>query len=52
VVELSRELFPEKHWGVMAESETFAHIEHLVLAGEAERWSEGDRLVYRVASAQ
>jgi glyoxylase-like metal-dependent hydrolase (beta-lactamase superfamily II) len=52
VVELSHELFPRKHWGVMAESETFAHVEHLVRAGEAERWSEGDRLVYRVAPAQ
>ena len=26
---LSHELFPERHWGVMAESETFAHLEHL-----------------------
>ena len=48
--ELSHEIFPERHWGVMAESETFAHLEHLVLAGEAERWDEPDRrLVYRVA---
>ena len=29
VVELSHEVFPERHWGVMAESETFAHLEHL-----------------------
>jgi glyoxylase-like metal-dependent hydrolase (beta-lactamase superfamily II) len=47
VVELSHELFPERHWGVMAESETFAHVEHLVREGRIERWSEGDRLVYR-----
>ncbi len=33
VQELSHELFPKKHWGVMAESETFAHLEHLVLEG-------------------
>ena len=30
VPELSHELFPKRHWGVMAESETFAHLEHLV----------------------
>jgi hypothetical protein len=33
----------------MAESETFAHLEHMVLAGEAERWQEADRLLYRAA---
>jgi glyoxylase-like metal-dependent hydrolase (beta-lactamase superfamily II) len=49
VVTLSHELFPERHWGVMAESETFAHLEHLRAAGEAERWDEGGALVYRVA---
>ncbi len=49
VLELSHEIFPRKHWGVMAESETFAHLEHMVLAGEAERWREADRLLYRAA---
>jgi glyoxylase-like metal-dependent hydrolase (beta-lactamase superfamily II) len=50
VQQLSHEIFPKKHWGVMAESETFAHLEHMVLAGEAERWDESDgRLVYRVS---
>jgi glyoxylase-like metal-dependent hydrolase (beta-lactamase superfamily II) len=50
VQDLSHEIFPKKHWGVMAESETFAHLEHMVIAGEAERWDEPDgRLVYRVA---
>ena len=49
VVELSHEIFPRKHWGVMAESETFAHLEHMVLSGEAERWREDGRLVYRAA---
>jgi glyoxylase-like metal-dependent hydrolase (beta-lactamase superfamily II) len=49
VVELSHELFPERHWGVMAESETFAHVEHLARSGQIERWNEGDRLVYSVA---
>ena len=51
VQQLSHELFPRRHWGVMAESETFAHLEHLALAGEAERWREGERLLYRVAPA-
>lgn len=51
VQDLSHELFPRKHWGVMAESETFAHLEHLVLAGEAERRREHGRLLYVVAPA-
>jgi glyoxylase-like metal-dependent hydrolase (beta-lactamase superfamily II) len=51
VQQLSHEIFPKRHWGVMAESETFAHLEHLVLAGHAERWRDGDRLLYRVAPA-
>jgi glyoxylase-like metal-dependent hydrolase (beta-lactamase superfamily II) len=51
VQQLSREVFPRKHWGVMAESETFAHLEHLVLAGQAERHREDGRLVYTVAAA-
>ena len=40
VVALSHEVFPKRHWGTMAESETFAHLEHCVHAGEAERWEE------------
>jgi glyoxylase-like metal-dependent hydrolase (beta-lactamase superfamily II) len=51
VQQLSREVFPKRHWGVMAESETFAHLEHLAHAGEAERWKDGDKLFYRVASS-
>lgn len=52
VSDLCHEVFPQRHWGVMAESETFAHLEHLVLAGDAERWRDGqNRLVYRVAPA-
>ena len=47
VVGLSHEVFPERHWGVMAESETFAHLEHLVSSGWGERWRDGDRFVYR-----
>ena len=51
VQQLCHEVFPKRHWGVMAESETFAHLEHLALAGEAERWREGDRLLYRAQPA-
>ncbi len=48
VVDLSHELFPKRHWGVMAESETFAHLEHLRLDGQAERWDGDGAFVYRV----
>jgi len=51
VTDLSHEVFPAKHWGIMAESETYAHLEHLVNMGGAERWSEGGRLLYRAAAA-
>ncbi|MFM8302963.1 MAG: MBL fold metallo-hydrolase [Actinomycetota bacterium] len=51
VQELSHEIFPKKHWGVMAESETFAHLEHLVNEGRAERWSDDGRFLYRVHAA-
>src|SRR5262245_8970874 len=50
VQQLSHEIFPRKHWGVMAESETFAHLEHMVIEGEAERWTEHGKFVYRIAS--
>jgi glyoxylase-like metal-dependent hydrolase (beta-lactamase superfamily II) len=49
VVDLSHEVFPKRHWGTMAESETFAHLEHLVHADDAERWEENGMLVYRMA---
>ena len=39
-------LFPERSWGMMAESETFAHLEHLRLAGDAERFAEDGKLFY------
>jgi glyoxylase-like metal-dependent hydrolase (beta-lactamase superfamily II) len=52
VQQLMREVFPKRYWGVMAESETFAHLEHLVLAGEAERHRDSEgRLIYEVAQA-
>ena len=51
VQDLSHEIFPPKHWGVMAESETFAHLEHLVGEGRAQRWRDNGRYMYRVAAA-
>jgi hypothetical protein len=51
VPELSHEVFPKRHWGTMAESETFAHLEHMVNVGMAERWEEGGMLHYRVEEA-
>ena len=48
VEEFSQRLFPERSWGQMAESETYAHLEHLHLANQAERWDENDFLRYRV----
>ena len=33
VDELSQQLFPQRAWGPMAESETYAHLEHLRLLG-------------------
>jgi glyoxylase-like metal-dependent hydrolase (beta-lactamase superfamily II) len=50
VSDLSHEVFPRRHWGVMAEAETYAHLEHLVHAGRAERWQDGNRLLYRIAA--
>jgi len=32
-----KRLFKERSWGGMAESETYAHLEHLRLMGNAER---------------
>ena len=33
----SQKLFKPRSWGSMAESETYAHLEHLRIAGAAER---------------
>lgn len=46
VVDFSRRLFPERSWGMMAESETYAHLEHLRIAREAESYREGESLFY------
>jgi hypothetical protein len=48
VPQLCHEVFPERHWGHMAESETFAHLEHLVSEGGADRTRRPDGvLVYQ-----
>lgn len=50
VTGFSHELFRRERWGHMAESETFAHLEHLRLAGEAHRYEGRDGLVYVIES--
>ncbi len=39
-------LFAERSWGSMAESETYAHLEHLRLSGEAQVDESGHQLRY------
>ncbi len=46
---LSHEVFPKRHWGVMAESETFAHLQHMLHAGEAENYDVDGKMVFRLA---
>lgn len=46
VMEIARLLFQERNWGPMAESETYAHLEHLRLGGEAERIEKDGSFVY------
>jgi glyoxylase-like metal-dependent hydrolase (beta-lactamase superfamily II) len=49
VHELMQQLFAERAWGSMAESETYAHLEHLRLNHEAQSsWSDG-LLRYEIA---
>ena len=36
VAQVTQRLFRKRSWGAMAESETFAHLEHLRLIGDAE----------------
>jgi glyoxylase-like metal-dependent hydrolase (beta-lactamase superfamily II) len=45
---LSQRIFRRRSWGSMAESETYAHLEHLRLAGRAERRGEGAALEYLI----
>jgi glyoxylase-like metal-dependent hydrolase (beta-lactamase superfamily II) len=37
-----QQLFKPRSWGAMAESETYAHLEHLRIAGDAERNEDRD----------
>jgi glyoxylase-like metal-dependent hydrolase (beta-lactamase superfamily II) len=47
VESFSRRLFAQRSWGEMAESETYAHLEHLRHAGDAERRSDAQgRFLY------
>ena len=48
VEDLSRRLFRERSWGQMAESETYAHLEHLRAIGEAESRDDGGTLRYHL----
>jgi glyoxylase-like metal-dependent hydrolase (beta-lactamase superfamily II) len=43
------DLFPRRHWGLMAESETFAHLEHLRLLGEM-HIVKGDPALYALSA--
>ncbi len=47
--EFTRHLFAQRNWGSMADSETYAHLEHLRLLGEAERSEGGDGVPLYVA---
>lgn len=46
VVDFSKQLFKERSWGMMAESETYAHLEYLRHSRDAEKYSENDQLIY------
>lgn len=47
VTDYSHKLFRERSWGAMAESETYAHLEHLRIAGDAEcHENEDHKLIY------
>ncbi|MEA3215522.1 MAG: hypothetical protein QOJ19_1678 [Acidimicrobiia bacterium] len=44
----SQRLFKPASWGPMADSETYAHLEHLRHLGQARRRKIGDQVVYEV----
>ncbi len=45
----TRHLFKKRSWGAMAESETYAHLEHLRLLGQAEVRHDGTgKLIYEL----
>ena len=47
----THEMFRASQWGMMAESEVFAHLEHLRLDGKAHRQKVGGALVYDLRPA-
>ncbi|MEM9565337.1 MAG: MBL fold metallo-hydrolase [Actinomycetota bacterium] len=48
VEEYMRELFQPRSWGPMAESETYAHLQHLALCHQADIHADGPMLRYRM----
>jgi glyoxylase-like metal-dependent hydrolase (beta-lactamase superfamily II) len=46
VKEFSQHLFKPRSWGSMAESETYAHLEHLRHAGQAETHRDGKGVLF------
>jgi glyoxylase-like metal-dependent hydrolase (beta-lactamase superfamily II) len=48
VMEYSHHLFRRERWGSMAESETYAHLEHLRLAGDATSHERDGELIYDI----
>ena len=48
VEDFSHHLFRKERWGSMAESETYAHLEHLRLAGRAEVHEEQGVLIFQL----
>ena len=48
VEELSHHLFKPRSWGPMAESETYAHLEHLRAIGQAESRDDAGTLHYQL----
>jgi glyoxylase-like metal-dependent hydrolase (beta-lactamase superfamily II) len=49
VHELMQHLFSERAWGSMAESETYAHLQHLHRLGRADTTWDGGNLCFQVA---
>ena len=50
VNELMQHLFSERAWGSMAESETFAHLEHLRLGGLADQTTVDGVMLYEITA--
>ncbi len=48
VQDFSEQLFKRRSWGPMAEAETYAHLEHLRLLGEAKSFQETHVLKYEL----